>query len=174
MADWQFQAEQQGDERLLDDVLESLQAQLANVGAHLHIDGAARARYQRLIHDLAQELRQQAQAGNITWTQAADIQLNAASHERLVERTRILSVGEDDDLVLQRGDIAQAGAALVVWPEIFAIRVEDYRANGDLDLLASALCDNRRRLVELREEQLVEIRFAKPRSCKDETAARYQ
>lgn len=72
MADWQFQAEQQGDERLLDDVLESLQAQLANVGAHLHIDGAARARYQRLIHDLAQELRQQAQAGNITWTQAAE------------------------------------------------------------------------------------------------------
>src|SRR5690606_33316828 len=87
-------------------------------------------------------------------------------------RTRIFPVGEDDDLVLQSGDVAQPWTALVIGPEIFAIWVENHRAHRDL--LAGTLGDKGRRLVELREEQLVEIGFAEARSGKDEAAARYQ
>lgn len=72
MADWQFEPEPQGGERLLDDAVESFQAQLANVGTHLSVDSAARAQYQRLIRAMAEDLRQQAQAGHITWAQAAE------------------------------------------------------------------------------------------------------
>lgn len=72
MADWQFEVEAQGDERLLDDAIAGFEAQLANVGAHLSIDGSARAQYQRLIGAMADDLRQQARAGHITWAQAAE------------------------------------------------------------------------------------------------------
>lgn len=71
MADWQLQPPP-GEPGLLDDALQSFEAQLANTGAHLGLDGAARAHYSRLIQALAQELRHEAESGRITWAQAAE------------------------------------------------------------------------------------------------------
>lgn len=62
----------QGDARLLDDAVRAFEAQLANVGAHMGIDGAARVQYGRLIRAMADELRDQAETGRITWAQAAE------------------------------------------------------------------------------------------------------
>ncbi len=77
MADWQFaSASGDGGEGLLDDALQSFEAQLANAGAHLGLDGAARAQYGRLIAALADELRAKARSGVITWAEAA-----AQAHE---------------------------------------------------------------------------------------------
>lgn len=49
----------------------ALEAEIANAGAHLTIDAAARQSYARQIKAMADELRGRAQAGAITWGEAA-------------------------------------------------------------------------------------------------------
>ena len=94
MADWQFEsASGNGDERLLDDALQSLEAQLANAGAHLGLDGAARAQYGRLIAALADELRRKARSGEITWAQAAEQAHEARNAVMDTIRSRSTPVG---------------------------------------------------------------------------------
>lgn len=94
MADWQFESAPDADgERLLDDAIEGFEAQLANVGAHLGLDGAARAQYGRLIAALAAELRAKARAGHISWAQAAEQANEARNAVMDVIRSRSTPVG---------------------------------------------------------------------------------
>lgn len=51
--------------------IQSLEAQIANLGAHLTIDSSTRLAYSRGIRKMADQLRSDATAGKITWVQAA-------------------------------------------------------------------------------------------------------
>lgn len=53
-------------------VIRAMEAEVANVGAHLSLDGATRQAYASQIRAMADELRQQAQTGRMTWAQAAE------------------------------------------------------------------------------------------------------
>lgn len=59
------------DKSAFDSAIRALEAEIANAGAHLTIDAAARQAYARQIQDMANELRLQANSGRITWAQAA-------------------------------------------------------------------------------------------------------
>lgn len=83
----------QDDARLLDDALQAFEAQLATVGAHLGVDGAARVQYGRLIRTLADDLRTQARAGRITWAQAAEQANEARNAVMDTIRSRSTPVG---------------------------------------------------------------------------------
>ncbi len=61
----------QGQSADFDAEIKAFESQIANAGMHLSIDSAARARYGQLIKAMADELRDQATAGKITWPQAA-------------------------------------------------------------------------------------------------------
>lgn len=52
-------------------IVESLEAQSANIGAHLTVDASARLAYTREIRRMADKLRDQATRSRITWAQAA-------------------------------------------------------------------------------------------------------
>lgn len=60
------------DQELFESVINSLRSQIANAGAHLMIDGAARASYDRQVREMSADLRAKAMSGQITWRQAAD------------------------------------------------------------------------------------------------------
>ena len=49
-----------------------MEAEISNVGAHLALDGATRQAYAAEIRAMAEELRQQALSGRMTWAQAAE------------------------------------------------------------------------------------------------------
>jgi len=59
------------DRQKFDDVIRAFEAEIANVGAHLALDGSARVAYARQIKVMADELRAEAASGRITWAQAA-------------------------------------------------------------------------------------------------------
>jgi len=92
VAEWQFESAS-GDERLLDAAVQSFEAQLANVGAHLGLDGVTRAQYGRRIAALADDLRRQARAGQITWAQAAEQANEARNAVMDIIRSRSTPVG---------------------------------------------------------------------------------
>lgn len=54
-----------------EDAIKSLEAQIANAGAHMSIDSHTRLAYSREVRKMAGQLRQQAAAGQITWASAA-------------------------------------------------------------------------------------------------------
>jgi hypothetical protein len=58
-------------QREFDDAIRSLEAEVSNVGAHLTLDAAARQAYARQIRAVADELKRQVAAGELTWEQAA-------------------------------------------------------------------------------------------------------
>lgn len=57
--------------REFESAINALRAEIANVAAHMAIDGSARAAYDRNARRFADELRQRARAGRISWKQAA-------------------------------------------------------------------------------------------------------
>ncbi len=59
------------DRTTFDNAIRSLEAEVANLGAHLAIDSAARHAYTRQIALMAEELRAAATSGRISWAQAA-------------------------------------------------------------------------------------------------------
>ena len=59
------------DRDLFESTIRALEAEIANIGAHLTIDSAARRAYTQQIWAMADELRSQATAGRITWAEAA-------------------------------------------------------------------------------------------------------
>ncbi len=59
------------DRTVFESTIRALEAEIANVGTHLAIDGAARQAYARQIQAMADELRTQANGGRLTWAQAA-------------------------------------------------------------------------------------------------------
>ena len=60
-----------GDRAVFESVIQSLEAQIASVGAHAAVEGESRRIYQRQIREFAEELRQQASSGKISWAEAA-------------------------------------------------------------------------------------------------------
>lgn len=61
-----------GDRRMFEHAIEALQAEVANIGAQLSIDSSARLAYSTQIRALAGELAAEANAGRMTWRQAAE------------------------------------------------------------------------------------------------------
>lgn len=59
------------DRQAFETAIQTLEKEIANAGAHLAIDSSARSLYARLIAQMADDLRQQAMSGRITWQQAA-------------------------------------------------------------------------------------------------------
>jgi hypothetical protein len=59
------------DQQSFERTLALLQAELANAGAHGAVDGASRARYDRLIRDYRDDVLVRVRAGRLTWAQAA-------------------------------------------------------------------------------------------------------
>ncbi len=72
--------------RLFENAIQALEAEVANIGAHLIIDSSARQSYSKKIKAMANELRVQASSGRISWTDAA----NTANETRntIMEITR--------------------------------------------------------------------------------------
>lgn len=62
---------EQQDRLAFENAIHALEAEVANIGAHLAIDSSARAAYSRQIHVMSAELRTQASTGRISWKQAA-------------------------------------------------------------------------------------------------------
>jgi len=62
---------QSKEQSIFESSIRALEAEIANVGAHLVIDSEARQAYVRLTKALADDLRTQASSGKITWLQAA-------------------------------------------------------------------------------------------------------
>ncbi len=59
------------DRSSFESAIQGLEAEIANIGVHLTVDAAVRQAYSRKIREMANELRVQANSGNITWKQAA-------------------------------------------------------------------------------------------------------
>lgn len=60
------------DRSLFENAIQSLEAEIANIGTHLTLDSAARRAYSKQIKAMSDELRTQASSGRITWSQAAE------------------------------------------------------------------------------------------------------
>ncbi|MBP1205316.1 hypothetical protein JOD97_003358 [Duganella sp. 1411] len=80
-------------QELFEETIRSLEAQLANAGAHLTIDAAARATYAREIKRMADRLRNEAFTGKITWAQAAQQAQQTRNAVMTIIRSRSTSVG---------------------------------------------------------------------------------
>lgn len=59
------------DQVAFENAIKSLEAQAANIGAHVTIDATARQAYSREIKNMAEMLRRDASGGKISWAQAA-------------------------------------------------------------------------------------------------------
>jgi len=59
------------EQKLFQDTIRAFEAEIANVGAHLHFDSAARVTYAKEIQRISMELSSQAKSGAITWAEAA-------------------------------------------------------------------------------------------------------
>jgi hypothetical protein len=60
-----------GDPRELEHQIALFRAEIANLAAHMQIDGQARLQYDTRIRQMAEELAQRARRGEITWNDAA-------------------------------------------------------------------------------------------------------
>lgn len=59
------------DRELFESAIRALEAEIANVGAHLTVDSTARQAYAQQIRAMSTELKMMASTGKITWAQAA-------------------------------------------------------------------------------------------------------
>ncbi|GAB3379680.1 hypothetical protein [Massilia agri] len=73
--------------------IDALEAQVANLGAHVTIDSSARLAYSREIKKMADQLRQEATAGRITWTEAAKQAQETRNIVMEIVRSRSTPVG---------------------------------------------------------------------------------
>ena len=81
------------DKQRFENEIRALEAQIANIGAHLALDGAARVAYATQIKAMADELRADATSGRMTWTQAANKAQAARNAIMEVIRSRSTPVG---------------------------------------------------------------------------------
>lgn len=81
------------DRKAFEDAIRALEAELANAGAHLTIDAAARQAYMRQIAAMAAELRSAAEGGRVSWKQAAEQAQEARNAIMEVIRARSTPVG---------------------------------------------------------------------------------
>lgn len=76
-----------------DSAIRGLEAEIANAGAHLVIDGEARSTYAKLVRGMSDDLAGQVKAGRLTWAQAAE-QANESRNAIMdVIRSRSTPVG---------------------------------------------------------------------------------
>ena len=88
-----MEAVQQTDQQIFESAIRALEAEIANIGAHLTIDAKARQAYARQIRLLSDELRSLVTSGKLTWAQAAE-QANTARNVIMdAVRTRSTPVG---------------------------------------------------------------------------------
>ena len=80
-------------QELFEQTIRSLEAQLANAGAHLTLDASARSAYAREIKRMADTLRGEVAAGRITWAEAAEQAQQTRNTVMNVIRARSTSVG---------------------------------------------------------------------------------
>lgn len=81
------------DRLAFEDAIQSLEAQIANLGVHLTIDSHARVIYAREIKKMSDELRNNASTGKITWAQAAQEAQETRNLIMDIVRRRSTSVG---------------------------------------------------------------------------------
>lgn len=81
------------DQALFDSSIRALEAEIANVGAHLVLDPATRQAYARQIKLMADDLRAQVNAGKITWEQAASQAQDTRNAIMEITRGRSTPVG---------------------------------------------------------------------------------
>lgn len=81
------------DQKLFESAVAAMEAELANGGAHLIADSAAREVYTRHIKAIAEELRWEVNSGKITWAQAASKANQARNGIMEVIRGRSTPVG---------------------------------------------------------------------------------
>lgn len=77
------------DQVAFENAIKSLEAQAANIGAHVTIDATARQAYSREIKNMAEMLRRDASGGKISWAQAA--QQAQETRNLVMEATRVRS-----------------------------------------------------------------------------------
>lgn len=65
-------ASKPADRTAFEKTIEAIEAQMANVGAHLTMDSSARVAYTREIKRMADKLRDQATRNRISWATAAE------------------------------------------------------------------------------------------------------
>lgn len=73
--------------------IRALEAEIANVGAHLTLDAAARQAYARQIRDMADDLRTRAGSGRISWREAATLAQETRNTIMDIVRQRSTPVG---------------------------------------------------------------------------------
>src|SRR5439155_11974369 len=84
---------------------------------------------------------------DVARAQTSNVKLDTASDKGFVVRARTVASRENDDLVAKVGHVAETRAALVVWPEVLPVGVEDNGA--DRDLTTVPLRHGRLTLVEV-------------------------
>lgn len=77
------------DQVTFENAIKSLEAQAANIGAHVTIDATARQAYSREIKNMAEMLRRDVSSGKISWAQAA--QQAQETRNLVMEATRVRS-----------------------------------------------------------------------------------
>ncbi|MCE2027918.1 hypothetical protein [Sessilibacter corallicola] len=80
--------------RLFENAIQALEAEIANIGAHLVIDSSARQSYSRKIKAMANELRVQASSGRISWVDAANTANETRNAIMEITRRRSTPVGK--------------------------------------------------------------------------------
>jgi hypothetical protein len=81
------------DRRAFEHAIQSLEAEVANIGAHLSIDSNARRAYANQIRALAEELATEANAGRTSWRLAAEKARRARNDIMEIVRSRSTPVG---------------------------------------------------------------------------------
>jgi len=81
------------DQALFETAIKSLEAQIANIGAHVTVDSGARLTYAREIGSMADRLRGDVAKGKLTWREAAQQAQRTRNLIMEVSRTRSTPVG---------------------------------------------------------------------------------
>lgn len=81
------------DRNVFESTIQGLHADIANAGVHITIDVRTRQLYAERIRAMADELRQQAESGKITWRQAASQAQEARNAIMTIFRSRSTPVG---------------------------------------------------------------------------------
>ncbi len=81
------------DKEVFESSIRALEAEIANIGAHFIVDSEARKAYAKQIKAMATELRAQANAGKITWLNAARNAKDARNLTMELIRSRSTPVG---------------------------------------------------------------------------------
>ena len=85
--------------------------------------------------------------------QTTNVELYTTCDERPVIVTGRLPGSENDNLILQRGNITETWTPFVVWPKIFSVGIENNRSNWYLP--PPSFLDYWTSGVQSREEKLV-------------------